>query len=58
MFLVVYVRYHHVKQIINQDQKSLYLIKHNFIAYLIGLSACGGIRVVGNFQVGSQEIKT
>ena len=46
-----YVRYHHVRMIINKENNHFNMRKINTIAYIIGLIACFGISIVGNFQV-------
>jgi hypothetical protein len=48
---MVYIRYHHVRLIISKDNNHFNLRKTNTIAYIIGLLACFGVSVVGNFQV-------
>jgi hypothetical protein len=48
---MVYVRYHHVRIIISKENNHFNMRKINTIAYIIGLIACFGVSIVGNFQV-------
>ena len=67
VFLMSFIRYHHVKAIVNkQSDERLKFKKLNVFAYLVGLVAALGISLVGNFQetniisihlVGTQLIK-
>jgi len=48
---MVYIRYHHVKLIISKEINHFNLRKTNTAAYIMGLLACFGVSIVGNFQV-------
>jgi hypothetical protein len=48
---MVYTRYYHVRLIIGKENNNFNMRKLNTIAYIIGLIACFGVSLVGNFQV-------